>query len=302
MTRKYFRSSIQELEALYKSQKDDLELLYSLQDELTHRKKPRAIKLRNLIAERLTALKTDTLSQDPSTHHESSHHAQSASRSPEEPPSHYLKPAPAKLLTKVELPKSKAGPVPPSPLPPITNRPDEILSAWTALEVLSPSNFVRPEELASGDRSRVAELNESSLPWERGERSRPKQRLYYQVVLGSIKMQPAVEQLIERYGDTRPEKPRVRGKAALAIVVVNHQGQLVESSAVGISSFGWGAISALNGELADLGRWPEIEPQLTERIETLLLGNTVGNKDGEEARKHPLTREGLFVAYETLLR
>jgi hypothetical protein len=40
------------------------------------------------------------------------------------------------------------------------------------------------------------------------------------------------------------------GKAALAIIVVDRQGQLVESPAVGISNFGWGVIAAVNGELA----------------------------------------------------
>ena len=132
------------------------------------------------------------------------------------------------------------------------------------MEVLSPPAYVRPEDLAGGARTRVATLGESALPWERGKRARPNQRLYHQVVLGSIKMEPAVERLIERYGDTRPERPGARGKAVLAAVGVDRQGRLVESPAVGVSSFGWGVISALNGELADLARWPDVESQLVE--------------------------------------
>jgi len=187
------------------------------------------------------------------------------------------------------------------PLPPITNKPDDILSAWMALEVLSPPAYIRSEDLAGGDRKRVATLNDLLLPWEQGERSRPNQRLYYQIVLGSIRMGLAVERLLERYRDSREERPPVRGKAVLAIVVIDRQGLLVESPAVGISSFGWGVMSALNGELADLARWPEVEPQLVERIEKLLLGVTVGNEGEEELRKHPLTRASLFAAYETLV-
>ena len=196
---------------------------------------------------------------------------------------------------------SRARAVPPPPLPPMTNRPEEVLSAWTALEVLSPPAYVRPEDLAGGDRPRVVKLNESSLPWQRDERSRPHYRLYYQCVLGSIKMEPAVERLIERYGDTRPEKPSVRGKAVLAVVVVDRQGRLVESPTVGISSFGWGVMTALNGELADLAQWPDVEPQLVERIEKLLLGIVAGDENKEEISKRPLTRVALFAAFEALV-
>jgi hypothetical protein len=114
-------------------------------------------------------------------------------------------------------------------------------------------------------------------------------------------MEPAVERLIERYGDTRPEKPGARGKAALAVVVVDRQGRLIESPAVGISSFGWGVISTLNGELADLAQWPEVEPQLVERIEKLLLGMVTGDEDEEELRHRPLARAALFAAYQALI-
>jgi hypothetical protein len=114
-------------------------------------------------------------------------------------------------------------------------------------------------------------------------------------------MESAIGRLIERYGDSREEKPGVRGKAVLAIVVVDRQGQLVESPAVGISSFGWGVMSALNGELADLARWPDVESQLVERTEKLLLGIASGDEDREERQARPLTRETLFVAYEALV-
>ena len=196
--------------------------------------------------------------------------------------------------------RSEGGATPP-PVPPITNRPEEILSAWMALEVLSPPAYVKPEDLASGDRRRVATLNGSSLPWEKGESSRPKYRLYYQVVLGSIKMEPVVEKLIELYGDSRPEKPGIRGKAVLAIVVVDKGGLLIESPAVGISSFGWGVTSALTGDLASLARWPDVEPQLVEKIEKRLLGAPMIDKTEEELRSRSLTRAALVSAYEALV-
>jgi hypothetical protein len=115
-------------------------------------------------------------------------------------------------------------------------------------------------------------------------------------------MEPAVTQLIELYGDTDPEKKNARGKAVLAIVVVNNHGQLVESPAVGISSFGWGVMSALKGELADLARWLDVEPKLVEQIEKRLLAVAVGNESEEERRNRPLTRAVLFSAYNALVQ
>ena len=102
-------------------------------------------------------------------------------------------------------------------------------------------------------------------------------------------MESAIRCLVDRYGDNREESSPARGKAALAIVVVDRHGQPIESPAVGISSFGWGVISALNGELVDLARWTDIEPQLVERIEKQLLGTTTGDDGGEECRTRPLT-------------
>lgn len=304
MARTFFSSSIQKLEALFKEQNDSLELLHALQEELTHRKTERAARLRAQVTERLTALSSATSSREQTSQELPlfpPHQHQSASRSYEEQPSHRPESPPAKAPAPSETPRAGARTVPPPPLPPITNQPEDILSAWTALEVLSPPAYVRPEALAGGERTRVATLSGSALPWERGEKSRPNQRLYYQVVLGSVKMEPVVERLIERYGDTRPEKPGAHGKAILAVVVVDRQGRLVASPAVGVSSFGWGVISALNGELADLARWPDVEPQLVEQIEKLLLGAATGNEDEDELRKRPLTRVALFAAYEALV-
>ncbi|MCP9446174.1 MAG: AAA domain-containing protein [Nitrospira sp.] len=83
--------------------------------------------------------------------------------------------------------------------------------------------------------------------------------------------------------------------------MVDERGRLVESPAVGISSFGWGVMSALNGELADLARWPDVEPKLVERIEKLLLGVAADNEDAERLRT-PLTGKALFTAYEALVQ
>jgi len=303
MARKYFRSSIQELEMLLKDQKDSIDVLQAIEDELTHRTTDRAARLRNRVTDRLADLRKEAhkaTSQEPPR--VPSHQPPPTSRMDEKqvlPPPQIQ---PARTISASETSRTKPRMEQQPPLPPITNRPDEVLSAWTALEVLSPPSYVRPEDLASGDRRRITSLNESPLPWERGEKSRPNYRLYYQVVLGSIKMEPTVERLVERYADTDEEKISATGKAVLAIVVVNSKGQPVESPAVGISSFGWGVMSALKGELADLAGWPDVEPKLVAKIEKMLLVVGVRNEEEDELRKRPLTRAILFAAYEALVQ
>lgn len=56
MNRRYFRSSIHELETLFENRKDDGSVLKALQDELAHRKTERAAKLRGRVVMRLTQL------------------------------------------------------------------------------------------------------------------------------------------------------------------------------------------------------------------------------------------------------
>lgn len=184
-----------------------------------------------------------------------------------------------------------------SPMPKITNAPEAILSAWTALEVLAPSTFRRPEELAAGNKKLVAKIAEDKLPWERGEYVQPKQFLYYQVVLGAIRMEPAIKLLAERYGDTRVEKHSQSGNAALAVIMVDRQGHVAGSPAVAVSSFGWGVTTALKGELEDLARWPSVEGQLVVQLEKLLR-NITSDDDGNS---RPLTRTGLMRAYDELI-
>ena len=102
------------------------------------------------------------------------------------------------------------------PNPGVASAPSSILDAWTALEVLSPQTFRRPEDLASGDRRAVAAWEEK-LPWQGvGERARPGTRLFYQLVLGTVDFGAAVERILTLYSDSRVERPAARGEAILA--------------------------------------------------------------------------------------
>jgi hypothetical protein len=60
MNRRYFHSSIKELESLFKNGQDDQALLRELNEELTHRKTDRAAKLRLRINARLLGTRAGT--------------------------------------------------------------------------------------------------------------------------------------------------------------------------------------------------------------------------------------------------
>jgi hypothetical protein len=95
--------------------------------------------------------------------------------------------------------------------------------------------------LVGGERVRVASIVDKPLPWENGgERSRPNQRLYYQVILGTVDMETAVGALLAAYTDTRAERPSASGEAVLATIMVDREGKLVDADPIAISSFGWG--------------------------------------------------------------
>lgn len=168
-SRPLINARIEELEQEFVRCGADVECLRRLLHELSYRRRPRAQALKARVEKALEATE---------------HHKHSLSV----PPSPFKPPVPIEesLRPFPPPPEQSAAPAPVLPSPEVKNTPGSILDAWTALEVLSPQTFRRPEELAGGDRRAVA-LWEERLPWEGiGERARPNTRLFYQVVLAFV--------------------------------------------------------------------------------------------------------------------
>lgn len=103
--------------------------------------------------------------------------------------------------------------------------PRNLLSAWIALEVLSPQTFRKVEDLVDSDHKRIARLARSPLPWANGgEPSRPKKKLFYQVLLGVVRMREASNELLSRYTDASPEFRPLSGYTPIAIVTLDKSG------------------------------------------------------------------------------
>ena len=177
---------------------------------------------------------------------------------------------------------------------PVANDPEDILRAWTALEVLSPPSFVRPEQLAGGDRRYIAQLDRG-LPWERGEKAKPGTRVYYQIVLGTVDLPKAIERLTRTFNDSRAERPSARGKAPLAILIVDQKGRPVEDDPVVVASFAWGLPQALAGRVGSLADWAGVERSLVELVE-----QAVRQRD-DTGEPLPVSSEMMTLAWRNLV-
>ena len=282
MSRPFFKSGIGDLEAAFARERSDPAFLQTLIDELSHRSTDRAVRLK---AQALHAL--GTLQNIPD------HSTSPAPQSNARPSASPVAPAPPRYAATTTTEHAAAER---TPMPPISNSPAAVLSAWTALEVLSPPSFRRPEDLASGDKRAVARLDGGRLPWEgSGEKARPHTRLYYQIVLGTVHLQAAVARLMAVYGDTRVERSETRGEAILAVVIVDREGRPIDEPAVAISGFGWAVPQALAGDLDALGAWEAAEKPLVESLEQVI------RHEDHEGDPHPLDAASIHYAYEWLV-
>lgn len=186
-SRPLFNKSIVELETAYKNNSADESFCRTLLSELGHRTTQRAQKLKNKIV--VVKKVTPAFTSKPPPRQ-----TDTAFEEPKKKAQHSNEPRPEVQIAK---PKFELG-----PKPAITNDPQNILRAWTALEVLAPQGFRREIDLVGGDKYRIAYIDRE-LPWENGERSRPKKRLFYELILGTINLGPAVEALLKLYSDSR---------------------------------------------------------------------------------------------------
>ncbi|WP_442977400.1 hypothetical protein, partial [Salmonella enterica] len=106
--------------------------------------------------------------------------------------------------------------------------------------------------MATGDRSRVA-LLERGVPWGPNARSKPSHKLYFEVVLGSIALDKATDELVKVFGEDE-ERSRPDGKkAAIGSILIDKEGYVLEDKGVAVSSFAWALKPALDLNLGSLG-------------------------------------------------
>lgn len=296
--RPYFSLGIEELERLFDQNRENRDILTSLSNELKHREKARPKKLQARVVQALGVLQKPIQRQRQSP-------LAAAMIEPE-----VIRPEALEKRQSSPSPRTISQPPRPieaetkyTPLPPKTpmnlagmDEPERVMLAWTALEVLSPQTFLKPEKLAGGRLERVSHFENARLAWENGPvKAIPNNRLYFQVVLGTIAMEPAVGALLSVFTDHREERQAAKGEAIIAAVTVDNKGYLVEEDAVTLSSFGWGLPIALSGNLNSLGDWQRVETSLLQEFDRHI------RKKDDDGNPLPLTRAGIDAAYQWLV-
>uniref|UniRef100_I2Q4G1 DNA2/NAM7 helicase-like C-terminal domain-containing protein n=1 Tax=Desulfovibrio sp. U5L TaxID=596152 RepID=I2Q4G1_9BACT len=289
--RPYFKYSIVQLEEEYSQGKSDSPTLHTIDHELNYRSTDRAARLKRKVREALNLLRqgqSAPLANNPATS------AEGRTTSPPQSSSHAEGQAPNNAPHNAQM-TLDLGELPSFTPPQRSEEPDSILAAWIALEALTPQTYRRPEDMVAGDRRCIANLTNGGLPWRIGESSRPKYVLFYQIILGAIPMDRATTALVAAFGRDEEGMNRVREKAAIAAVLVDKNGLMVEENGIAVSSFAWALPLALELKLGALGVWPRIESKIIQSLEKCL------RRFDDAGKPIPLDLPAINAAYHWLV-
>jgi hypothetical protein len=276
MRRPYFHSKITELEVLFDRSRSDRAVLDALFEELNCRSVERAQRLKARVLQAIGTLEkngapreaTFALPLPPTEPAPPPRGGNDLSSNGREPQTSVDPPVVVSLPAAPAQSRRSARAIPVT----YANSPDDILSAWTALEVLSPFTFLKPADLVDGDDRRVARFAEQLfLPWTGGkEKARPNTQLFYHVVLGAVRMEEATSALLQVYVDDHADRRPARGSAGIATITLDKFGVPISENAVAISSFAWGLPLALRRDLRGLRGWTDEEKKLTDYVDRLI--------------------------------
>ncbi|HBR4820185.1 TPA: DNA helicase [Klebsiella pneumoniae] len=302
-TRQYAQKSIFDLEEIFERSRNNASELERLLNELTFRNTAKARTLRTKIEQARTVLSGHCVismsDSSPSARHPGSSSTQSSQVPPRDVPAAVVQQQPKANPAPVMQQQFGEDQIDLGPLPSFSptgksNDARAILAAWTALEALSPQGYKRPEDMATGDRSRVA-LLERGVPWGPNARSKPSHKLYFEVVLGSIALDKATDELVKVFGEDE-ERSRPDGKkAAIGSLLIDKEGYVLEDKGVAVSSFAWALKPALDLKLGSLGNWPNVEPRIIEHLDRMVRRH---NEDGEPI---PIDLDVVLNAYRWLV-
>lgn len=317
-TRRYFRSTIFELEQLFESSKHEHLVLNDLQDELSHRDRPRAEALARKVEEQLTILKQAKPAAAPIITTPSQPHTREpqnfdlATRGggnttvlPPSTPSSSQPTVPIEKTPNMMANRTKhAEPVDFGDATPhfkseieIKPGPDSVLAAWLTLEVLTPQALPDARELETIGRTLVR-LDEHPEPWQEPKYwKRGKERaVYWMVYLGELNLAKSTEAILKIYPDDAiDERADVRGNTTLAVMVVDGQGRPVEGKSF-LSSFAWGYGQVRAGRLKGLAGFSEADRELKAELEQRLI------RQDEEGNILPLNNSDISKAIDWLAK
>lgn len=153
------------------------------------------------------------------------------------------------------------------------NSTQRILDTWIALEVLEAgASYDEPEDLEKGSSRKTVRFS-SALPWEQTNRQQSKDGFqdYYEVILGSVKLDEASELINKSFPDTRPERPSTKRFAPLATFLVDSNGRPTSKNDINVSSFCWAFSKAMKKDFTRLSAWPDENIKLKKILSDALI-------------------------------
>jgi hypothetical protein len=316
-TRRYFKSSVEELYKLFESSKDDLAVLKDLREELGHRNTNRAKVLVKKVAEQLAVpgqaksasklVAATSIKLAPESSITATNVGNNITVSPSSTNNSNIR-FDSSLTARMEgklSPSAKPVMVPdfsdvvPQLAPEVETRPgpDSVLAAWLTLEVLTPQALPDARELEATGRTLVR-LDEYPEPWKEGKYwKRGKERaIYWMVYLGELDLAKATEAILKIYPDDAiDERADVRGSTTLAVMVVDCQGRPVEDKTF-LSSFAWGYGQVRAGRLKGLAGFAEADRAIKVELEKRLI------RQDEDGKILPLINSDIVQAIGWLAR
>lgn len=317
-TRRYFRSTIYELEQLFESSKHEHSMLSDLREELSHRDRPRAEALARKVEEQLAILKQAkptavpiiTRPSQPLTRKQqnSDQATRGSGYTTVLPSSTTSSPQPTVPIEKTpNMMANRTKHTEPvdfgDSTPHFTSEieikpgPDSVLAAWLTLEVLTPQALPDARELETIGRTLVR-LDEHPEPWQEPRYSRRgnERSVYWMVYLGELSLAKSTEAILKIYPDDAiDERADVRGNTTLAVMVVDGQGRPVEGKSF-LSSFAWGYGQVRAGRLKGLAGFPDADRELKAELESRLV------RQDEEGNILPLNNSDISKAIDWLAK
>lgn len=154
-----------------------------------------------------------------------------------------------------------------------SNHPQNILSAWIAIEALRPQLTYRSMDSIINKTS-IAEMTKFRmpvLPWKNYDHSKHIQHsVFYELFLGQVDLTKCSERLIEHYNASdMVELNMPEGFCPVMSITLDENGRLVSDdySPISISSFPWAYKTVLAGKSNALHAWDKAENLITSTIE-----------------------------------
>ncbi len=296
--RPYIKNSIIEIERIFESSKNDINLVKQIYNELQYRKTNRAKDLQKEIEKINFTEKIDDEIINNKIENEGLYHypkinnknklseekIQTPYFTSQENPTILKESKRKKRYSFGELQNTHPGI-------------DPLLASWLTLEILTPQPLPNAQELEAIHR-KLINLRDIPEPWtDKKFNKRGKETaIYWMIYLGELNLSKAVESILKAFpDDISDERSDVRGNTALAVIVLDSEGKFLQDK-VFISSFAWGYGKVREGNFRELAEFTEFEKIIINRIQKILL------KQNEENQILPVCASDIKVVSEWLIK